>query len=144
MKSLNAKQYAVLLQQSLDSYTSGISKNGENLSVDLTLSLLLKALVPVVKNLEKTGRLKLFPEIIQEFEKISSRKSSLDTAFVYSSIALTDAQKVELKDRLSKLFKTDIEIDNEVDESMPEGILIKYKDTLIDGTVITQLKKSLS
>ena len=101
MKSLNAKQYAVLLQQSLDSYTSGISKNGENLSVDLTLSLLLKALVPVVKNLEKTGRLKLFPEIIQEFEKISSRKSSLDTAFVYSSIALTDAQKVELKDRIS-------------------------------------------
>lgn len=144
MKSLNAKQYAVLLQQSLDSYTSSITKNGEKLGLDLTLSLLLKALVPVVKNLEKTGRLKLFPDIIQEFEKITSRKSSLDTAFVYSSVALTNDQKNDLKDRLSKLFKSDIEIDNEVDESMPEGILIKYKDTLIDGTVITQLKKSLS
>lgn len=144
MKSLNAKQYAVLLQQSLDSYTSSITKNGEKLGLDLTLSLLLKALVPVVKNLEKTGRLKLFPEIIQEFEKITSRKSSSDTAFVYSSIALTDDQKIDLKERLSKLFKSDIEIDNEVDESMPEGILIKYKDTLIDGTVVTQLKKSLS
>jgi len=144
MKSLNAKQYAVLLQQSLDSYTSSITKNGEKLGLDLTLSLLIKALVPVVKNLEKTGRLKLFPDIIQEFEKITSRKSSLDTAFVYSSVALTNDQKNDLKDRLSKLFKSDIEIDNEVDESMPEGILIKYKDTLIDGTVITQLKKSLS
>ena len=144
MKSLNAKQYAVLLQQSLDSYTSSITKNGEKLGLDLTLSLLLKALVPVVKNLEKTGRLKLFPDIIQEFEKITSRKSSSDTAFVYSSVALTNDQKNDLKDRLSKLFKSDIEIDNEVDESMPEGILIKYKDTLIDGTVITQLKKSLS
>lgn len=134
MKSLNAKQYAVLLQQSFDSYSGG----------NLTMSLLLKALVPVVKNLEKTGRLKLFPEIINEFERMSSKKSSSDTAFVYSSIELTEGQKSDLKERLSKLFKTEIEIDNEVDATMPEGILIKYKDTLIDGTVITQLKKSLS
>jgi ATP synthase F1 delta subunit len=144
MKSLNAKQFAVLLQQSLALYIDDARKQNITINTDYILANLLKALVPVVKNLEKTGKLKLFPEIIEEFEKLSLKSLKSETAFVYSSVALTDEQKAELKDKLTKLFRTEILIDNEVDATMSEGIIIKYKDTLIDGTVVTQLKKSLS
>lgn len=144
MKSLNSKQYALLLQRSLYEYIEKARKEGDSINVDFTLSSLLNALIPIVNKLEKTGKIKLLPEIIKEFNNNISKSNKLDIAFVYSSIPLNVDQTIELKNRLSKLFNKDLEIQNEVDESIPNGLLIKYNDTLIDATVINQLKKSLS
>ena len=64
---------------------------------------------------------------------------NLVVAHVRSAIALSDTQKSELTKALSKQVGQTVRINVEIDPKVLGGISIRFRDELIDGTVISRM-----
>ena len=67
---------------------------------------------------------------------------NLVVAHVRSAIALNDTQKSELTKALSKQVGQTVRINVEIDPKVLGGISIRFRDELIDGTVISRMAEA--
>ena len=67
---------------------------------------------------------------------------NLVVAHVRSAIALSDTQKSELTKALSKQVGQTVRINVEIDPKVLGGISIRFRDELIDGTVISRMAEA--
>lgn len=84
-------------------------------------------------------RINLFFEICDEYTKMSNDKNKKLIAFVTSAVELTDTQKNDLAIKLNKKTGKEITLETIVDTSILGGVIVKYDNTLIDGSVKTKL-----
>ncbi len=61
-------------------------------------------------------------------------------AKAYSSISLSSEQIIKLEKKLSEQSGKTVEIENIIDNSLLGGIMIKFNDVVIDGTLKGKLK----
>ena len=89
----------------------------------------------------ENGRLDLFPEIAQEYEKLKAQAQGTLEAEVISAYTVNAAQKKLITETLLKRFNKEVTITTIIDKSLIGGIVIRAGDLVIDGSVSTQIKK---
>ncbi|MDD3647937.1 MAG: ATP synthase F1 subunit delta [Candidatus Dojkabacteria bacterium] len=97
--------------------------------------------------LDKHGKLKLLPEIVREFKKLLEAEVKENIVFVKSTVPLSKEQIGKLKEKVKKVFGKNLEIYVVVDPSLAGGLILKYKDQLVDLSVeskVEDLIKSIS
>lgn len=93
----------------------------------------------IISYLTKAKKLDLIPEIIQKLKSFS--KEEEDFAEVISSYDLTDVEKEQISEIInSKLEKVSF-VKFTTDKSILGGIIIKYKDKMLDLSLSGKLTK---
>lgn len=110
----------------------------------------LDALFPVFKlnaNTEKFlkliimhGHLSAIKEIITGTIDVYNDKQKKATAVVVSSVALDKKYTQRLKSALKKMTDREITIENQIDESLLGGFIVKVGSTIFDSSVKGQLR----
>lgn len=86
-------------------------------------------------------RISVIKEMSIEYKNLLNQKNNVIEAVAVSAVPLEEAQMEALKVKLSSTTGKNVEITNEVDETILGGILIRMGYEEIDGTVKTRLEK---
>ncbi len=89
--------------------------------------------------LVEKNRISFLPYIIDEFIKIWEDKNNIFPIDIYSPIKLDSELKEKVVGALGKKFKGEIAPRFHIDENLIGGILIKYKSTYFDGSIVGAL-----
>lgn len=94
-----------------------------------------------VQILLTADRVKLLPQISEQFQALKRNAENVAKATVVSAFSLTDAQRGDIKAGLAKRYGRDIELVESTDASLIGGAKIIVGDQVIDRTVVGQLAK---
>ena len=92
-----------------------------------------------LKILVEKGRISYLKSIELTFKELLNDKHNIIEGTVISAIALTEKQVKELEEKLSKKYNKNVTLENEVDQSILGGVLVRLGNTQIDGSVKTRL-----
>ena len=92
-----------------------------------------------LKILVEKGRISSLKSIELPFKELLNDKHTIIEGTVISAIALTEKQVKELEEKLSKKYNKNVTLENEVDQSILGGVLVRLGNTQIDGSVKTRL-----
>ena len=92
-----------------------------------------------LKILVEKGRISSLKSIELTFKELLNDKHNIIEGTVISAIALTEKQVKEFEEKLSKKYNKNVTLENEVDQSILGGVLVRLGNTQIDGSVKTRL-----
>lgn len=90
--------------------------------------------------LEKHSLLALIPNILEELDNIHLKEQGIIKTEVLSSEELNKEELDGINKLLKNRLNADINIQNKQDKSLLGGLIIKYKDKIIDLSFKKQLK----
>lgn len=99
-----------------------------------------KEIVNFIKILIDKRRIGYVIDIANEFERMACEYKGIVKAKAYSSISLSGEQIKKLEKKLSEQSGKTVEIENIVDKSLLGGVMIKFNDVVIDGSLKGKLK----
>jgi len=127
------------MQELLDKPQLGKEQKGE-----LMLKVLSDKLNPQQQNLVRlmaeNGRLRALPEVAHQFEIYRAEAEGKVEAEVISAFALSSEQEQAITETLKSKLGRDVSIATSTDESLIGGVVIKAGDTIIDGSMKSQLE----
>ncbi len=83
----------------------------------------------------------IFESIAFEFRRLVDKHNRRVRATATTSVAITDSTLLSLKSVLDKIFSADVDISNEVDQSILGGIIVNVEGRLLDGSIKSQLQR---
>ncbi len=86
------------------------------------------------------GRIGAFSDCIAEYRALWNAKKSLVTAKVVSAVALTEAERKSLIQKLEKISGNTILLDESVDPSLLGGVTVELNGKVIDGSLRHRLR----
>ena len=95
----------------------------------------------LVSMLVGTGRARDLAKIIDELVRLSAAGANKEVAEVRSAVELTDDQKQRLVTALEAATGKQVELKVIIDASVLGGLVAQVGDTVIDGSVKTQLQQ---
>jgi F-type H+-transporting ATPase subunit delta len=98
-----------------------------------------KEVVNFLALLASRNEVHLLPNIIAEFDRYAQRGGERDTARITSAIAMTDAEKRQLEDKLRGHFGQQTDFQYSVDPGILGGVIVRLGDKVIDGSVSGKL-----
>ena len=101
---------------------------------------LSKEVLNFIKILVDKRRVRYLLDIASEFEKMVLDYKGIVKALAYSSVKLSDEKIKKLEEKLSQQTGKTVEIENRIDESLLGGVMIKFNDVVVDGTLKGKLK----
>lgn len=117
---------------------------GKEQKAELMLKVLSDKLNPQQQNLVRlmaeNGRLRALPEVAHQFEIYRAEAEGKVEAEVISAFALTSEQEQAITETLKSKLGRDVSITTSTDESLIGGVVIKAGDTIIDGSMKSQLE----
>lgn len=100
-----------------------------------------KSIENFLKLLAEKKRINLLPAISELFENDVAKESGYISLIVTSAFAMSDEQKNNTKEKLSKQLNSKLEIDFKVDEKLMGGLLVRSGNWVMDGTVKGNLSR---
>ncbi len=94
----------------------------------------------LIKLMAENGRLKALPEVAHQFEVYRTEAEGKVDAEVISAFALSSKQEKAITEMLKSKLGRDVSITTSTDESLIGGVVIKAGDTIIDGSMKSQLE----
>lgn len=94
----------------------------------------------LVMLLTAKDRLRLIPDIIEEYADLLNTHRGIERADVITAIPLTEEEKNQIKASIKALTGKEILLRSEVDPELLGGVIIRYNDRLIDGSTRSRLK----
>jgi F-type H+-transporting ATPase subunit delta len=94
----------------------------------------------LVRLMAENGRLRALPEVLHQFEIFRAEAEGKVEAEVISAFALTSEQEQAITETLKSKLGRDVSITTSTDESLIGGVVIKAGDTIIDGSMKSQLE----
>ena len=94
----------------------------------------------LVKLMAENGRLKALPDVLEQFEVFRAEAEGKIDAEVVSAFPLTAEQESAITQTLKAKLGREISITTSTDESLIGGVVIKAGDTIIDGSMKSQLE----
>lgn len=91
--------------------------------------------------LAEKNRIDLFCEIQQDFATQYNQSKNLLEAEVITCIPLTEELRKQILAKLEKLTNKNVTITETIDTSILGGVVIKYDNTIIDGSVKNKFKE---
>lgn len=86
-------------------------------------------------------RLIALPAVLSLFVELYAEHQSVKEVFVTSALKLTDAQQAKIARAIKTRLNRDVRIISQVDNSLIAGVIIRYDDTVIDGSSRGQLSR---
>lgn len=86
------------------------------------------------------GRLNLTHEIAEEYRRLLDRHRGLETAKVTTAVALSDAEKQGLAERLGAVTGKKVRLKATVNPAIIGGIVAQINDRLLDGSTKSRLQ----
>jgi F-type H+-transporting ATPase subunit delta len=115
------------------------------------LSVLNKNVQPVtislVDLLIKNGRENYLPAVARVFKDETLKHRGITESTLTTAVPVNEGIKKEVKDLISTLFKTKVELKETVDSEIIGGFILKVNDNYIDASVkskLRRIRKSLS
>ena len=93
----------------------------------------------LVKLMAENGRLKLMPDVLEQFEVARAKAENKIDAEVISAFELSAEQTNELVNTLKNKLGCEITLTTTIDKSLIGGVVIKAGDTIIDASMKSQL-----
>ena len=93
----------------------------------------------LVKLMAENSRLKLMPDVLEQFEVARAKAENKIEAEITSAFELSAEQISELVNTLKNKLGSDITVTTSIDESLIGGVIIKAGDTIIDASMKSQL-----
>ena len=122
----------------LDDPESGKNQKGE-LIIKVLGDKLNEQQQNLVKLMAENGRLKLMPDVLEQFEVARAKAENKVEAEVISAFKLSAEQTSELVNTLKKKLGCEVTLTTTIDESLIGGVIIKAGDTIIDASMKSQL-----
>lgn len=100
----------------------------------------------LLKVLAENGRLKVLPNIRDEFLFLKNEHEKVIEADVISAVVLDDAQLAAISAKLGKRLEREVKLNCSVDETLIAGVVIRAGDLVIDNSVrgkLTRLNDTL-
>jgi F-type H+-transporting ATPase subunit delta len=94
----------------------------------------------LVRLMAHNGRLRALPEVAHQFEIFRAEAEGKVDAQVVSAFTLTGEQEQAITETLKSKLGRDVSITTSTDESLIGGVVIKAGDTIIDGSMKSQLE----
>lgn len=94
-----------------------------------------------VRLVVENGRLRLMPDIADQYEALRAEAESTMTAEVVSAFDLTAEQTKKIAAALTKRLGREVSVTSRVDENLLGGAIIRAGDLVIDGSASGQLNK---
>jgi F-type H+-transporting ATPase subunit delta len=127
------------MQDLLDKPQLGKEQKGE-LMLKVVSDKLNQQQQNLVRLLAENGRLRALPEVAHQFEVYRAEAEGKVDAEVVSAFALTSEQEQAITKTLKSKLGRDVSITTSTDESLIGGVIIKAGDTIIDGSMKSQLE----
>ncbi len=122
----------------LDAPESGKSQKGE-LIIQVLGDKLNEQQQNLVKLMAENGRLKLMPDVLEQFEVARAKAENKIEAEVISAFELSAKQTSELVNTLKNKLGCEVTLTTTIDKSLIGGVVIKAGDTIIDASMKSQL-----
>lgn len=87
----------------------------------------------------KNGRESLLPEMAKQFDRLLKKHQGIVTGTLTSSVALDDATKKQILEKVSGKFEGKLELSYHVDSSLIGGFVVRVEDQQLDLSVLSQL-----
>ena len=94
----------------------------------------------LIRLMAENGRLRALPEVARQFEVYRAEAEGKVEAQVISAFPLTTEQEQAITATLKSKLGRDVSITSSTDESLIGGVVIKAGDTIIDGSMKSQLE----
>jgi len=94
----------------------------------------------LIRLMAENGRLRALPEVAHQFAIYRAEAEGKGEAEVISALALTGKQEQAITETLKSKLGRDVSITTKTDESLIGGVIIKAGDTIIDGSMKSQLE----
>ncbi len=127
------------MQELLDQPQLSKEQKGE-LMLKVVSDKLNKQQQNLVRLMAENDRLKALPEVAHQFEVYRAEAEGKVEAEVISAFALTSEQEQAITKMLKSKLGRDVSITTSTDESLIGGVIIKAGDTIIDGSMKSQLE----
>ena len=135
---------SVAKQSTVDQLLSSPSSTSAEQAAALT-GICGESLNSAVKNficiLSENRRLKLLPQIAQQFEIMKANQEKAIEVDVASAQPLDEEQQEKLTEALSKKLERKVNMQVSLDKSLLGGAVIRAGDTVIDGSIRGRLTK---
>lgn len=109
--------------------------------VDKAFSGLDESLVNLIKIVTERRIAHLFGKIADEYLALYDESRGIERVEAVTAVALTDAQKKALTEKLGRLTGKTVIVKNTVDRTILGGVKLRYSGVQLDGSVKTRLDK---
>ncbi|MBQ0712448.1 MAG: F0F1 ATP synthase subunit delta [Porticoccus sp.] len=94
-----------------------------------------------VQVLAENRRLKLLPQIYQQFEVLKANREKTVEVSVVSASEISTEQQEKLASALSSKLERQVNMQVSIDDSLIGGVVVRAGDTVIDGSIRGRLAK---
>ncbi|MCK3655039.1 ATP F0F1 synthase subunit delta [Pasteurellaceae bacterium Macca] len=94
-----------------------------------------------IRLMAENKRLLALASVLKGFLDLRTEYESIKEVFVTSATKLTKSQEVKIVDAMKKRLNGNVRLISNVDKSLIAGVIIRYGDTVIDGSSRGQLSR---
>ncbi|WP_114192818.1 F0F1 ATP synthase subunit delta [Edaphovirga cremea] len=95
----------------------------------------------LIKVMAENGRLKVLPDVLQQFIELRASLESTVEVDVTSASALNDEQRAKITAAMEKRLSRKVKLNCKIDKSVMAGVIIRAGDMVIDGSVRGRLER---
>jgi len=149
-------------QQSLDRWQSMLAFTAEVTRNDMIEELLSGAVAPetlsktfiavcgeqlddagqnLIKIMAENGRLRVLPEVLQQFIELRASLEAIAEVEVTSASPLSEDQQAKIAAAMEKRLSRKVKLNCKIDKSVLAGVVIRAGDMVIDGSVRSRLER---
>ncbi|MFA6392433.1 MAG: ATP synthase F1 subunit delta [Patescibacteria group bacterium] len=125
MRKITPKKYAQALYESLE----GKDK-----------AEIASAITSFIQVLVRNKSISKSDKVISAFQDYLNEQEGIQAVSVYSVKALHQEEKKEIKSGLKQALKKEIELIEYIDPELMGGVILKYGDVIVDGSVKNKIE----
>ena len=95
----------------------------------------------LIKVMAENGRLKVLPDVLEQFVQLRAAQEATVEVEVTSASALSEAQLSKISAAMEKRLSRKVKLNCKIDKSVMAGVVIRAGDMVIDGSVRGRLER---
>ncbi|MGC6389410.1 F0F1 ATP synthase subunit delta [Ewingella sp. S1.OA.A_B6] len=95
----------------------------------------------LIKVMAENGRLRVLPEVLQQFIELRASLEATTEVEVTSAAPLSEAQQAKIAAAMEKRLSRKVKLNCKIDKSVLAGVVIRAGDMVIDGSVRSRLER---
>ncbi len=95
----------------------------------------------LIKVMAENGRLRVLPEVLQQFIELRASLEAIAEVEVTSATPLSEEQQAKIAAAMEKRLSRKVKLNCKIDKSVLAGVIIRAGDMVIDGSVRSRLER---
>ncbi|MFU2315310.1 F0F1 ATP synthase subunit delta [Rahnella sp. PCH160] len=95
----------------------------------------------LIKVMAENGRLRVLPEVLEQFIELRASLEAVAEVEVTSANPLSEEQQAKIAAAMEKRLSRKVKLNCKIDKSVLAGVIIRAGDMVIDGSVRSRLER---